>query len=101
AVSVHGTCGVWGLLGIGLFARYDDAFLGRDKAGLFYGGGFDQLAVQALMAVIIIAYVAVASFIVFTLIKHTIGLRVSEEVERQGLDIHEHGIEGYSPDVVG
>jgi Amt family ammonium transporter len=101
AVSVHGTCGVWGLLGIGLFARYDDAFLGRDKAGLFYGGGFDQLAVQALMALIIIAYVAVASFIVFTLIKYTIGLRVSEEVERQGLDIHEHGIEGYAPDVVG
>ena len=56
AVSVHGTCGIWGVLAIGLFSRYDDAFLGRDDAGLFYGGGFDQLSVQAVMVVIIIAW---------------------------------------------
>ena len=34
----YGTCGIWGVLAIGLFSRYDDAFLGRDDAGLFYGG---------------------------------------------------------------
>ncbi len=101
AVSVHGVCGIWGLLGIGLFARYDDAFLGREKAGLFYGGGIEQLVVQALMALIIVAYVAVMATIVFTIIKKTVGLRVTEEEERQGLDVLEHGLEGYAPDVVG
>ena len=49
AISVHGVCGAWGVLSIGLFATYDDAFLGREDAGLFYGGGFEQLAVQALI----------------------------------------------------
>ena len=49
AISVHGVCGLWGLLSIGLFATYDDAFLGREDAGLFYGGGIDQLVVQLLM----------------------------------------------------
>ena len=37
AISVHGTCGIWGTLSIGLFAKYDDAFLGREDAGLIYG----------------------------------------------------------------
>ena len=96
AISVHGTCGIWGVLSIGLFARYDDAFLGREDAGLFYGGGIEQLLVQALMVVIIIAWVAVTSFIVFSIIKATIGLRVSEEEEVEGLDIPEHGMSGYS-----
>ncbi|MCB0963322.1 MAG: ammonium transporter, partial [Acidimicrobiales bacterium] len=38
AISVHGVCGAWGTLSIGLFAKWDDAFLGREDAGLFYGG---------------------------------------------------------------
>ena len=95
AVAVHGVCGIWGTLSIGLFARYDDAFLGREDAGLFYGGGVEQLAVQALMVLIIAAWVAVASFIAFSAIKATIGLRVSEEEEMEGLDIREHGGHGY------
>jgi ammonium transporter, Amt family len=101
AVSVHGVCGVWGLLAIGLFARYDDAFLGRENAGLFYGGGIEQLVVQVLTALIIIAYVGVLSTAVFFGIKKTIGLRVSADEERQGLDVLEHGIEGYAVDTVG
>lgn len=100
AVSVHGTAGVWGLLAVGLFAKYDDAFLGREDAGLFYGGGIEQLIVQLLMALIIIAFVAVASVIVFTIIKSTIGLRVSEEEEMAGLDVSEHGGSGYAVDSV-
>jgi Amt family ammonium transporter len=95
---VHGVCGVWGLLAIGLFARYDDAFLGRDEAGLFYGGGFDQLAVQALMALLIVAWVAVTSSILFFVMKRTVGLRVSEQEEMDGLDVHEHGVPGYVND---
>jgi len=95
AVSVHGTCGIWGVLAIGLFSRYDDAFLGRDDAGLFYGGGLDQLWVQFLMVVIIIAWTALAAGISFAIIKKTTGLRVSAEEEIAGLDVSEHGSSGY------
>ena len=99
AISVHATCGVWGTLAIGLFARYDDAFLGRDDAGLFYGGGLDQLAMQAVLVVAVAAWVVVASLIVFGILKATIGLRVSEEEETAGLDISEHGSPGYGESV--
>jgi ammonium transporter, Amt family len=99
AISVHGVCGAWGLLSIGLFARYDDAFLGRDDAGLIYGGGFEQLAVQALMLVIILAWVAVTTGALFFTIKKTIGLRVSREEEIEGLDVLEHGLQGYATDM--
>ena len=63
AISVHGVCGIWGTLSIGLFAKYDDAFLGREDAGLFYGGGFDQLGMQAVMLIIIIAWVTITTAI--------------------------------------
>ncbi len=91
AVSVHGVCGAWGLLSIGLFATYNDAFLGREDAGLFYGGGFEQLGVQALMLVIIVAWVGITTAALFGILKSTIGLRVSGEEEIEGLDVHEHG----------
>ena len=84
---------------MGLFATYDDAFLGRPDAGLFYGGGIDQLLVQALMAVIIIAWVGITSAVLFGVLKATIGLRVSEEEEMEGLDVLEHGLQGYAPDM--
>ena len=100
AVSVHGICGMWGVLSIGLFARYDDAFLGREDAGLFYGGGFDQLGVQALMILIIGVWVTATTSIVFAALKATIGLRVTAEEEIEGLDFLEHGLEGYAPDTV-
>ncbi len=99
AVSVHGICGAWGVLSIGLFAQYDDVFLGREDAGLFFGGGFDQLAMQAVMILVIAAWVAIASTIVFAVLKATIGIRVSAEEEIQGLDILEHGLAGYADDV--
>ena len=99
AVSVHGVCGAWGVLSVGLFARYDDAFLGRENAGLFYGGGFDQLGMQALMILIIGAWVTVTAGALMFILKSTIGLRVAPEEEIEGLDVLEHGIEGYAPDV--
>jgi ammonium transporter, Amt family len=99
AISVHGVCGLWGLLSIGLFARYDDAFLGREDAGLIYGGGIDQLAVQALMAVIILAWVSICTGILFFILKNTIGLRVTREEEIEGLDVLEHGLQGYATDM--
>jgi len=99
AVSVHAVCGVWGTLAIGLFAKYDDAFLGRDNAGLFYGGGFDQLAMQLLLVVTVAVWVLAASAIVFWLLKVTIGIRVSPEEEIEGLDVMEHGSPGYGETV--
>ena len=101
AISVHGTCGIWGTLSIGLFAKYDDAFLGREDAGLIYGGGFDQLAMQFVMVVIVIAWVGITSFILFGALKATLGLRVSEEEEVTGLDVAEHGSSGYGLEAVG
>ena len=105
AIAVHGVCGIWGTLSIGLFAKYDDAFLSgggiEEDYGLFYGGGIEQLIVQALMVVIVIAWVAITSFIVFKAIDATIGLRVDEEEEVTGLDVAEHGSAGYGLETIG
>jgi len=104
AISVHGVVGAWGTLAIGIFARYDDAFLGRENAGLIYGGGdagpFAQLALQATMILIIGVFVTITTGAVFAAIKATVGLRVSEEEEIEGLDVIEHGLPGYAPDAV-
>jgi Amt family ammonium transporter len=99
AISVHGVAGTWGTLSIALFARYDDAFLGREDAGLFYGGGLDQLWTQLIFVVVHFVFVVVAAGILFYAIKATIGLRVSEEEELEGLDVMEHGAPGYGPDL--
>lgn len=83
AVAVHGCNGLWGTVAVGLF-DYNN--------GVFYGSGFHQLGVQVLGVVCIAAYTAVAMTIVFTILKHTIGLRVSAEEEIMGLDIAEHDL---------
>jgi Amt family ammonium transporter len=101
AISVHGVCGTWGTLSIALFAKYDDAFLGREDAGLLYGGGFDQLGTQALFVAVHFVFVFGAAFLLFQAIKATVGLRVTEEEEFAGLDIEEHGHVGYAPDSGG
>ncbi len=101
AISVHGVCGIWGTLSIGLFARYDDAFLGAENVGLFYGGGASQLVVQAVMVVIVVAWVGATSFALFKVLDRTIGLRVDPEEESAGLDVAEHGSAGYGLETVG
>ncbi len=89
AVGVHFANGIWGGIAVGLFATGK----GQDGiTGLFYGGGFHQLGVQLLGVVAILAYTAVLMTIVFQLIKHTVGLRVSPEDEIVGMDISEHGL---------
>ncbi|MGI9615230.1 MAG: ammonium transporter [Acidimicrobiales bacterium] len=100
AISVHGVCGTWGTLSIGLFATFDDAFLGREDAGLFYGGGLSQLGTQATMVVVHFIFIVVTTGALFLAIKHTVGLRVSEEEERAGLDTEEHGSPGYGPEIM-
>jgi len=100
AISVHGVCGTWGTLSVALFAQYDDAFLGREDAGLFYGGGLDQMWTQLIFVGAAFIWVAGASGLLFLAIKHTIGLRVTPEEEMAGLDIEEHGSPGYGLDTV-
>ncbi|MGN0491860.1 ammonium transporter [Ruminococcus sp.] len=89
AVAVHGVNGMWGTLAVGLFATGN----GQDGiTGLFYGGGFTQLGIQALGVVSVAAWTIVTMVIVFQLIKHTIGLRVTKDEEMKGLDVTEHGL---------
>jgi Amt family ammonium transporter len=85
AIAVHGLCGVWGTLAVGLFAD-----------GLFYGGGFGQLGIQFLGVAACLAFTAIAMWIVFKAIDSVVGLRVPLETELRGLDIDEHGLESYS-----
>ena len=87
AISVHGICGALGTVFTGLFATG----ISTEK-GLFYGGGFHFLGVQALGVVSVIIYVAAVITIVFFVIKKTIGLRVDAEDEIAGLDVSEHGL---------
>ncbi len=87
AVSVHGVCGAWGTLAVGLFAL---------DGGVFYGGGFRLLGVQALGVVTAFAWAFGLGMILFYTIKKTMGIRVSEEEEIRGLDIGEHGMEAYN-----
>ena len=101
AISVHGVCGTWGTLSIALFAQYDDAFLGREDAGLFYGGGLDQLWTQLTFVGAHFVFVAGAAGLLFLLIKKTIGLRVTPEEEQAGLDVEEHGAPGYGLELPG
>jgi Amt family ammonium transporter len=101
AISVHGVCGTWGTLSIALFAQYDDAFLGREDAGLFYGGGLDQMWTQLSFVGTHFVFVTVSAGLLFLIIKHTIGLRVTADEEIAGLDVEEHGAPGYGPDITG
>jgi Amt family ammonium transporter len=106
AVAVHGVAGIWGVLAVGLFAspivkiveeEIDGVVMKvehliSDAAGLFYGGGFKLLGVQAIGMVSIFAWTAITITIVFFIVNKFHGLRVSEEDEIVGLDISEHGL---------
>lgn len=90
AVSVHGVVGAWGTLVIGLWGIDGDKGI-----GLFNGGGIKQLGAQAIGVLAYAVWAIVLSFIVFKILKSTMGLRVSKEVEIEGLDISEHGSIAY------
>ena len=90
AVAVHCCNGIWGTIAVGLFATTSAPECTMN--GLFYGGGFKLLGTQILGIVAIMVWTAVTMTIVFSAIKATIGLRVSEEEEIVGLDSMEHGL---------
>jgi ammonium transporter, Amt family len=98
AVAVHGFGGLWGVLSVGLFSSQTgigNAYAPTDSYGLFLGGGFGQLGIQALGAFAIIGWTVATSAVLFLALKFTIGLRVSPEEEEKGLDFFEHGSQAY------
>jgi ammonium transporter, Amt family len=107
AVPVHGFCGIWGTLSLGLFAvgKYGATGpFGADNSapvtGLFYGGGFSVLAAQAIGSLIVTASTFSIALLLMHLVNLTRTLRVSAEGELAGLDIHEHGIPAYPEYVI-
>lgn len=87
AISVHGICGVFGTLMVGLFAQ---------NGGLLYGGGAGMLASQAIGVVAVAAWALGLGFTLFLILKYTIGLRVTRKEEENGLDYYEHGERAYN-----
>lgn len=87
AIAVHGVNGTWGVIAVGIFAQ---------KGGLLYGGGASLLAVQAI-GVLSVSLLAFAStYFIFSVLKKTIGIRVSAAEEFEGMDLTDHGMSAYS-----
>ena len=94
AISVHLVNGAFGTLALGLFA--EDQFMpGTTGNGLFFGGGLKLFLAQLAGVVAVGVFVAVSSWILWSVIKATVGMRVSPEEEIEGLDVGEHGMTAY------
>jgi len=107
AVPVHGFCGIWGTLSLGLFACGKYGATGPITAdnsaplkGLFYGGGTQVLAAQAIGSAVTTFATFGIAMVVMYLVNATGTLRVSREGELYGLDLHEHGISAYPEYVI-
>lgn len=94
AIAVHGVCGSFGALAVGLFAS-----IGNSK-GLFYGGGFRLLSIQALGLAVVSVWSFGTTFGLFSLMKALVGIRVSSEDEVEGLDMSEHGMRAYAQSTI-
>jgi Amt family ammonium transporter len=92
AFPVHGICGIWGTLCVGIFGK---SALGLENNGFIYGGNPMQLGIQIVGSVSTVVFVVFSMRIVFKLIDRTVGLRIGREEELRGLDIGEHGMEAY------
>ncbi len=96
ATSVHLINGIWGTLAVGLFASAPYAGgNGQPPLGLFYGGGIGSFANQLVGVVAVGAFTFVISWVAWIIINAVMGIRVEREEELRGLDISEHGMEGY------
>ncbi len=95
AVSVHGVCGAFGTLACGLLNAEGIINPAKTSTGLFYGGGFNQLISQSIGVGSAFLWAFGLGVILFTIVKKTCGLRVTEQEEYVGLDIEEHGMESY------
>lgn len=102
AVAVHGFCGIFGTLAVGLFATGQYGIPGTEGAdlstrvtGLFYGGGTDQLLAQVVGSASVTAVVLLAGGAMMFGIRALKALRIEEDGEIRGIDIHEHGAPAY------
>lgn len=98
AISVHGIGGIWGAIALGLFSapiQHDYPNISYPKPGLFFGGSTEQLVLQLIGIGCIILWTFIISIIVWLILRYTIGIRVSQKAEVDGLDIAEHGMESY------
>jgi ammonium transporter, Amt family len=102
AVPVHGFCGIWGTLSLGLFATGEFGLSGpispdlsAPLKGLFYGGGWQVFGAQCIGSAIITGATFAVAMVLMLVVNATGTLRVSEAGELQGLDLHEHGISAY------
>jgi Amt family ammonium transporter len=107
AVPVHGFCGIWGTLSLGLFASGEFGATGNfgpDNSaplkGLFYGGGTQLLVAQLIGSAITCLATFGISLVVMYALNSVKLLRVSREGELEGLDLHEHGISAYPEYVI-
>ncbi len=98
AISVHGVCGIFGTLSVGLFAQasYGESSGVGAINGFFFGGGLSLFWTQLVGVLAVAAWTFGLAMGLFYLIKKTVGLRVSPEEELKGLDIEEHGMESYA-----
>lgn len=108
ASSVHGVCGLFGMIALGLFAdgTYGDGFNGISGPvrGLFYGGGFGQLGAQLIAVVVVAAWAFGTMYVFFKVQDKLMGIRSAEEDEIYGLDIPEMGAPAYpefAPGTIG
>ncbi|PYN72515.1 MAG: ammonium transporter [Candidatus Rokuibacteriota bacterium] len=103
AVSVHGTCGAWGVLSLGVFAdgTYGDGFnnVPGTVRGLLYGDP-SQFMAQIIGTMTNLGFIFAASWVFFKAVDAVMGMRVSAEVELEGLDVPEMGTHGY-PEIQG
>lgn len=81
AVAVHLICGIWGTLAVGIFGSL---------------AGFDQFLIQLAGVGMVGAFCCISAFILLSIIKATMGLRMEEREESEGLDVHEHGMDAYA-----
>jgi len=98
AISVHMVNGMFGTLAVGLFAEksFGGAAGLSHGDGLFFGGGWHLFLVQLTGVISVAVWTAITCVICFTICRATTGLRVSDEEQLKGLDIDEHGMEGYA-----
>jgi Amt family ammonium transporter len=94
AFAVHGACGIWGTLSLGLFAVGNYGGV----TGVLYGGNTNQLVAQIKGSATITACTFAAGFLLMYAVKAIGILRISEEGELEGLDIHDHGAPAYHPE---
>ena len=89
AISVHGTCGLWGILAVGIFANGNNGI-----EGLIAGNGL-QIVSQLISMGVVLGWALVTGFAMFLLLKYTMGVRASRQEEEQGLDLSEHDLPAY------